>query len=108
MNLPAAGVKYPLLSVVAGYSSLTQAWPVNEAIKEVVDSVLKVIQDSTIYFASRLLELVITIARAFYLVVGLIGLFLWASHISPYRGRGMVLGALLMAIVAEVAARILL
>ncbi len=61
-----------------------------------------------LYFLSKLLGIVILVARASYIILGLLGLFLWLSHLSPYRGKGMVFGSIIMAIVAEVAARIFL
>jgi len=79
-----------------------------DTVQRLLDEFFNLLEGSLVYFLSRLLELVIIIARASYVTIGLIGLFLWLSHISPYRGRGMVFGALLMAIVSEVAARILL
>ncbi|MCX8204151.1 MAG: hypothetical protein N3H31_00575 [Candidatus Nezhaarchaeota archaeon] len=78
-----------------------------DTIRTLIDEVLSVLQGSLTYFLSKLLSLVITIARASYIAIGLIGLFLWLSHISPYRGREMVIGSILIAIASEVAARIL-
>lgn len=89
-------------------SNLGLSQGVLDAVQRLLDEFFNLLQESLVYFLSRLLELVIVIARASYITIGLLGLFLWLSHISPYRGRGMVFGAILMAIVAEAAAKILL
>lgn len=78
-----------------------------DTFRGLVDEVISLFQEGLVYFLSRLLGLVIVVARASYVVICLLGLFLWLSHISPYRGRGMVVGSILMAIVSEVAARML-
>jgi hypothetical protein len=81
---------------------------VSVAVKGYVDRFFDLLKDTLTYVLARLLELVVVVARASYVTVGLIGLFLWLTHISPYRGRGMVFGAIIMAVVSEVAARVLL
>jgi hypothetical protein len=81
---------------------------VSDVVKGLVDRFFNLLQATLTYTLSRLLEMVIVVARASYVTVGLIGLFLWLTHISPYRGRGMVFGAILMAVVSEAAARALL
>jgi len=79
-----------------------------DTVQSLLDEFFNLLQESLVYFLSRLLELVIIVARASYITIGLIGLFLWLSHLSPYRGRGMVFGAILMAVVSEAAAKLLL
>jgi len=81
---------------------------VSDVVKGLVDRFFNLLQATLTYTLSRLLEMVIVVARASYVTVGLIGLFLWLTHISPYRGRSMVFGAILMAVVSEAAARALL
>lgn len=78
-----------------------------DTIRNIIDEFFSVLQGSLVHLMSKLLGLVIVVARASYIAIGLLGLFLWLSHISPYRGREMVIGSILVAIISEVAARIL-
>ncbi|RLF09405.1 MAG: hypothetical protein DRJ69_04700 [Thermoprotei archaeon] len=95
------------LGFLAGLSpGLSQG--ILDTVKELLDQFFNILQGSLVHFLTRLLELVIVVARASYIAIGLIGLILWLSHISPYRGRGMVAGAILMAVISEAAARLLL
>ncbi|MEM4699432.1 MAG: hypothetical protein QXT74_00600 [Candidatus Nezhaarchaeales archaeon] len=87
--------------------ALEMGQSVLDTVRGIIDEVINVLQGSLVHLMSRLLGLVIVVARASYVAIGLLGLFLWLSHISPYRGREMVLGSILIAIVSEVAARVL-
>ncbi|MHC1628945.1 MAG: hypothetical protein ACXQTI_08965 [Candidatus Nezhaarchaeales archaeon] len=74
-----------------------------DGIKTSIDKFLTSIQSAFIYLIHRGLEVLITIARASYIALGLLGLVLWATGISPYRGRHLIVGSIILAIVSEVA-----
>lgn len=74
-----------------------------DGIKTSIDKFLTSTQSAFIYLIHRGLEVLITIARASYIALGLLGLVLWATGISPYRGRHLIVGSIILAIVSEVA-----
>jgi len=74
-----------------------------DGVKTSIDKFLTSIQSAFIYLIHRGLEVLITIARASYIALGLLGLVLWATGISPYRGRHLIVGSIILAIVSEVA-----
>ncbi len=49
--------------------------------------------------------ILISLARILYLVLGLAGSIAWFSGFSPYKGRKMVIGALILAILTEIITR---
>ena len=71
-------------------------------VKEKVDAFLTGVQELFLFTLQRGLEVLITIARASYLVLGLLGIVLWGTGVSPYRGRHLIVGAVVLAIVTEV------
>jgi len=72
-------------------------------IRESIDKFLASIQSAFVYLIRRGIEFLITIARASYIALGLLGITLWATGISPYRGRHLIIGSIVLAIVSEVA-----
>ena len=72
-------------------------------IERSIDRFMTGVQELFLYAIHRGLEVLITIARASYVALGLFGLVLWATGISPYRGRHLIVGAIVLAIIAEVA-----
>ena len=94
--------------------ALAQEVDVNQTLTSVYDNVvtgakatiekfLSGVQDLFLFVIRRGLEALITVARASYVALGLLGLVLWSTGISPYRGRHLVVGAIVLAIIAEVA-----
>ena len=71
--------------------------------KAAISKFLTGIQELFLFVVHKGLEVLITIARASYVALGLLGLALWATGISPYRGRHLIIGAVVLAIMAEVA-----
>jgi len=71
--------------------------------KATIERFLTGVQDLFLFTIRKGLEVLITLARASYVALGLLGLVLWATGISPYRGRHLVVGAVVLAIIAEVA-----
>ena len=49
--------------------------------------------------------LLLSIARVLYIVMGLAGAIAWLTGYSPYKGRRMLVGALLLAILTEAITR---
>ncbi|MEM2834681.1 MAG: hypothetical protein QXD66_03130 [Candidatus Nezhaarchaeales archaeon] len=76
-------------------------------VKAMVDKFLTGIQETLIYVIHRGVEVLITVARASYVALGLLGLVLWATGASPYRGRHLIVGSIILAIIAEVASGLL-
>ena len=72
-------------------------------IERSIDKFMSGVQELFLYAIHRGLEVLITIARASYVALGLFGLVLWATGVSPYRGRHLIVGAIVLAIIAEVA-----
>ncbi len=72
-------------------------------VKRSIDRFIAGAQELLLYAIRRGLEALIMIARASYVALGLLGLVLWATGISPYRGRHLIVGAIVLAIIAEVA-----
>jgi len=71
--------------------------------KATISKFLAGVQELFLFIVHKGLEVLITIARASYFALGLLGLVLWATGISPYRGRHLIVGAIVLAIIAEVA-----
>jgi len=71
--------------------------------KRSMDKFLASIQSTLMYLIRRGIEFLITIARASYIGLGLLGITLWATGISPYRGRHLIIGSIVLAIVSEIA-----
>ncbi|MEM1745725.1 MAG: hypothetical protein QXW03_03345 [Candidatus Nezhaarchaeales archaeon] len=76
-------------------------------VKALVDKFLIGIQETLVYVLHKGVEVLITVARASYVALGLLGLVLWATGISPYRGRHLIVGSIILAIIAEVASGLL-
>ncbi|MEM4576918.1 MAG: hypothetical protein QW701_05625 [Candidatus Nezhaarchaeales archaeon] len=74
-----------------------------ENLKSSIDRLLIGVKETFTYIVRRGLEVLIAIARASYVAIGLLGLTLWTTGISPYRGRHLIVGAIILAIVSEVA-----
>ena len=66
-------------------------------IEGVMDNGFKLMQ----YLLIKAFYMLLTLARILYMVVGLAGFVSWFTGYSPYRGRRMVIGALLLALVTE-------
>jgi len=71
--------------------------------KATISKFLASVQELFLFVVHKGLEVLITIARASYFALGFLGLVLWATGISPYRGRHLIVGAIVLAIIAEVA-----
>lgn len=76
-------------------------------VKATINKFLSMVQETIIYVIRKGLEVLITIARASYVALGLLGLVLWATGISPYRGRHLIVGSIILAIIAEIASGLL-
>lgn len=74
-----------------------------ENLKSSIDRLLSGVKETLIYVVRRGLEVLIAVARVSYVAIGLLGLTLWATGVSPYRGRHLIVGAIILAIVSEVA-----
>ncbi|GEM_PF-2543791 len=75
--------------------------------RNAVDSIFKVMEIGVFYLITKLTSFILTLMRITYFVVGLIGVLLWGSGFSGYRGRNMIVSAIIMAVISEVAATIL-
>ncbi|RLF21609.1 MAG: hypothetical protein DRJ68_03095 [Thermoprotei archaeon] len=71
--------------------------------KSAIDDFLSSIQEALIYVINKGLIFLVTVIRASYVALALLGVVLWASGFSPYRGRSLILGAIILAVVSEVA-----
>ncbi|MCS7140341.1 MAG: hypothetical protein N3F04_04505 [Candidatus Nezhaarchaeota archaeon] len=73
------------------------------SVRSSIDKFLALIQETFIYVIRKGFEVLIAIARASYVALGVLGLVLWATGISPYRGRHLIVGSVILALVSEVA-----
>jgi len=60
------------------------------------------------YLLHQIIVFLIYLARVIYVIVGLVGIILWASGLQPHKGKRFVIGAVILAIVTEVLSKILL
>lgn len=79
----------------------------DNTIREIIGSILEMVKENALYFLNEFLDVLLVVIRASCLILGLLGLFLWLSHISPHRGKGMILGSIILALVTEIASKFL-
>jgi len=71
------------------------------AAPSVIEKLLSQVQAEVIDTLVKVFSTVLTIMRVAYFVLGAIGVFLWASGIESYRGRKLIIGAIILAIAVE-------
>lgn len=78
----------------------------SEALQErfhsVVGDWLNFFQSNLEWFASTIVSFMKYAVKTIYFAVGLAGFVMWASGISRYTGKKLIIGAIAMAIVSEI------
>lgn len=70
------------------------------------ESVINTALANLISFTNYLKDVIYNASTALALLFGIIGGFLWLSGISPYRGRRLVISAILLALLAIIIAHL--
>jgi len=100
-----------VLLTLVGLAEATHASSnVTEAINNFTDSFTRSIEgvinnavDSLVNFTNFLKAVLITASRTLAVALGILGGFLWLSGISPYRGKRLVVSAILLSLLVLIA-----
>lgn len=76
------------------------------ALPSIIDQIINEIDKEFFSTMNRVFNLILKIMRVAYIVVGAIGVLLWALNIETYRGKKLIIGAIITAIVVEYLSRI--
>ncbi|MCI4439073.1 hypothetical protein JHC27_04415 [archaeon] len=68
---------------------------------DIIDNVLNVVEQTTIYFARRVLKVTLEITSALYAPLGIVGIVLYVTKINKYLGKELIYGALLLAFFSQ-------
>lgn len=79
-----------------------------EWLKNIFTQGISKAEDLGNYLLHQIISFLIYLARIIYVIVGLIGIILWASGLQPHRGKRFVIGAIILAILTEILSMILL
>lgn len=96
-------MKTPLLALllVAAVYAVTNSTDPFAKISQVVDSVLNSV-DSFLQNLKHVIQLhVVSISKTLSVILALVGALLYLSGINKYGGRGMLIGAVLLYLLAE-------
>lgn len=66
-----------------------------------IDEIFSFIESIIEYLGTRLLSFVKIVAKAICLALIALGVLLWASGFSPYRGKQMVIGGIILLILSS-------
>lgn len=91
-----------LIANVVVMSGITLATP--NIVKQIIEEFNKEFF-STI---SLFYKVLVNVMRVVYIVLAAIGILLWAAGIEPYKGRKLIIGAIVLAIAVEYLSRITL
>lgn len=75
---------------------------IQEKFQEAIGGWIKLFETNLQWFSSAMLEFMRYAIKTVYFLIGLAGFIMWATGISRYTGKKLVIGALLMAIVSEI------
>jgi hypothetical protein len=67
----------------------------------IMDNILNVVEQTTIYFARRILNVTLDITKALYAPLGVVGIVLYVTKINKYLGKELIFGALLLAFFSQ-------
>lgn len=67
----------------------------------IIDNILNVVEQTTIYFARRILNVTLDITKALYAPLGIVGIVLYVTKINKYLGKELIFGALLLAFFSQ-------
>ena len=70
------------------------------------ENVINTALNNLVSFTNYLKNVIYNASEALAILFGIIGGFLWLSNISPYRGRRLVISAILLALLAIIIAHI--
>ena len=76
------------------------------ATPSIIDQLITNVQTDIIDTLIKLFNTTLNIMRVAYIVLAAIGVFLWASGIESYRGRKLIIGAIILAIAVEYLSRV--
>lgn len=68
---------------------------------EIIDNILNVVEQTTLYFAQKVLRIAVRIAGALYAPLGIVGIILYVTRINRYLGKELIFGALLLAFFSQ-------
>lgn len=68
---------------------------------DIIDNILNVVEQTTIYFARRILKVTLDITSALYAPLGIVGIVLYVTKINKYLGKELIFGALLLAFFSQ-------
>jgi len=68
---------------------------------EIISSVLETVQQTTMQFATMVLEVSLTIVGVLYAPLAVVGIILYVTRINRYLGKELIVGALLLAFFME-------
>lgn len=91
-----------LIANIVVMSGITLATP--NIVKQIIEEFNKEFF-STI---SLFYKVLVNVMRVVYIVLAAIGVLLWAAGIEPYKGRKLIIGAIVLAIAVEYLSRITL
>ncbi|MDH5811386.1 MAG: hypothetical protein QXP73_01765 [Candidatus Methanomethylicaceae archaeon] len=79
-----------------------RAESVQERFQNTISSWMQFFENNLEWFSLTLNEFLKRVIKITYFTIGLAGFVLWASGFSKYTGRRLMVGALIMAFVAEI------
>jgi len=100
----------PLFLILASLLLISEANSTNDPftwLKNIFDKGISYVENFGSYLLIKIIEFLLFASRIVYITVGILGAILWLSHIQPNRGRRMVIGALVLALVTELLKAIL-
>ncbi|MCD6459006.1 MAG: hypothetical protein B6U95_00725 [Thermofilum sp. ex4484_82] len=80
------------------FASIVYAQP---AESEIIEEIIASFEEIVISGLNRLLTAIINIARAIYILLGIAGVILWATGFNPGRGKQLIIGAIVIAVLLE-------
>ncbi|RLE57863.1 MAG: hypothetical protein DRJ40_01230 [Thermoprotei archaeon] len=81
-------------------SQTTQETKLNdlaEKVSNVVDSMFTAVETALSHFFKKLLDLIKAVAKVASMALGALGVVLWSTGWSPYRGKQLMFAALILA-----------
>jgi len=76
------------------------------ATPSIIDQLITNLQAEIIDTLIKLFNTTLSIMRIAYIVLAALGIFLWASGIESYRGKKLIIGAIILAIAVEYLSRV--
>ncbi|MEM3806557.1 MAG: hypothetical protein QW310_02100, partial [Thermoproteota archaeon] len=67
----------------------------------IIDNILNIVEQTTIYFARKVLKTALDVTNALYAPLGIVGIILYVTKINKYLGKELIFGALLLAFFSQ-------